>query len=81
MDDIKEPLAETAGLLAKKADDLTVGDALKIQGVATIIGIAIPLVIVGGIGAAGAFADWRRARKLAKDAAMLDYEATKKSRK
>ena len=57
---------EKTGLLAKKQDDLTVGDSLKIVAVATAISVMVPVVIIAAASAFDSFAEWRKARKTQK---------------
>jgi hypothetical protein len=61
---MEDETVEPTGMLQKKPEDLTTGEVLKIQGVATAIGLGIPLVIGGAWYGWERFSDWRRTRKL-----------------
>lgn len=58
---------EDIKLMQKKVDDLTVGDALKINLGVMAICAAIPLAIVTASAARAKFADWRYERNLKHD--------------
>ena len=66
----------TTGLLSKKADELTVGDSIKIQVYALgAIAAVYGTVVVGAVGY-NAFTDWRR--KKAAEKVLNIVETTSK---
>lgn len=60
-------MTENSGLFNKTADELTVGDSLKIQAVVIVLMAMIPVLIIGGIEAVERVKFWHNGRKLVKE--------------
>lgn len=60
-------MEENIKLMNKNVNDLTVGDALKINGAILAVMVAIPAAIVGVSAAKEKFTDWNTSRKLKKN--------------
>lgn len=55
------------GLMSKKADDLTVGEAIKLNLGVLAVFCAVPIVFAGGSVAVEKISNWRMNRKLEKE--------------
>lgn len=66
------------GLLSKKADELTVGDSIKLQVYALVAVGAVYATVVGGVVGYSAFTDWRNRKAAEKVLHIVDTTATSK---
>ena len=62
-----ETTTETTSLMNKKADELTVGEAIKLNLGVVAVFAAVPLAVAGGAAAYDKFTDWRIRRKIEKE--------------
>lgn len=71
-----EEMTETkTGLLSKKQDELTVGDAIKIN-LGAIAAVAVVYAgVIGGVTAYNKFADWRIRKAMAKEFPARETES------
>lgn len=66
MEDTETPVAEQKTLMQKTPDELTVGDAIKLNLGTLAVMAAIPAVWLGGVAGVEKFKVWRKNRQIAK---------------
>ncbi len=65
-------MEEKVNIWSKKAEDLTVGETIKVAGVATVVCTVLPLAVYGAIYGVVMWAEKRKMKKLDKEVENLN---------